>query len=189
MANDHFRKRIILLNKEKVRPLVNIKSDKFLKEVVALNILLLWKCKAAVLCTTGATLYGNRYFLVAKLLDVSLLIKHIADNSILEEKLSQCRAQNSNILFMFIDLFTEKATHFSIRIPISRYVHEARGNWDNYKMGPTPVAIDNKTGNNDASNKDAEGPPDNDLDELYGVYNEKVKMISAPPAQVVMSIN
>lgn len=68
MADDRFGERIILLNKEKVRPLENVKSDKFLREVVALNILSLWKCREAMLRTTGATLYGNRHSLVAKLL-------------------------------------------------------------------------------------------------------------------------
>ena len=41
MADDRFGERIILLNKEKIRPLANAKSDEFLREVVALNVLLL----------------------------------------------------------------------------------------------------------------------------------------------------
>lgn len=41
MANDCFRKGIILLNKEKVQPLANAKLHEFLREVVALNVLLL----------------------------------------------------------------------------------------------------------------------------------------------------
>ena len=41
MADDSFEKKIILLNKEKVRPLANAKSDEFLKEVITLNVLLL----------------------------------------------------------------------------------------------------------------------------------------------------
>lgn len=39
MADDCFREKIILLNKEMLRPLTNAKSDEFLREVVALNVL------------------------------------------------------------------------------------------------------------------------------------------------------
>lgn len=171
MADDRFGERIILLNKEKVRPSANVKSDEFLREVVALNVLSLWKCREAVLRTTGATSYGNRHSLVAKLPDVSLLIKHMAGDSIFEEKLGRCGAQNGNVLSAFVDLFTEGTTRLSTGIPISKYVHKAQGNWDNYEMGPTPVAADNETGNNDAGNEDPGGPPDDDPDELYGVYD------------------
>ncbi len=85
MADDRFDERIILLNKEKVRPSANAKSDEFLWETVTLNILSLWACKEAVLRATGATSHGNRHFLVAKLPDVSLLVKHMTDYSIFDE--------------------------------------------------------------------------------------------------------
>lgn len=43
-------------------------------------------------------------------------------------------------------------------------------------MGPTPIAVNNKTdnidtGNKDVGNKDLEKPSDDDLDKLYGVYD------------------
>lgn len=49
-------------------------------------------------------------------------------------------------------------------------------NWDNYIIGFAPIAVDNKTNNNnidnkDANNKDLRGPPNDNLDKLYGVYN------------------
>lgn len=48
MADNCFGKRIILFNKKKVGPLANAKLDKFLKEVIALNILPSWKCREAI---------------------------------------------------------------------------------------------------------------------------------------------
>lgn len=118
MAEDCFGEKIILLNKEKVQSLVNAKSDKLLREVVALNVLLLWKCRKAVSRTTGVTSHGNRHSLVAKLLDISLLIKHIAGDSIFEEKLGRCRAQNGNgnLPSAFVDLFTEETARLSTGI-------------------------------------------------------------------------
>lgn len=173
MADDRFGERIILLNKEKVRPLANAKLDEFLREVVALNVLLLWKCREAVLRTTGATSHGNCHFLVAKLPDVSLLIKHMAGDSIFEEKLGQCGAQNgnSNLSSAFVDPFTEGTARLSTGIPISRYVYKVRGNWDNYEMSSAPVAADNETDNNDAGNEDLGGLPDDDPNKLYRVYD------------------
>lgn len=173
MADDRFGERIILLNKEKVRPSANAKSDEFLREVVALNVLSLWKCREAVSRTTGATSHGNRHSLVAKLPDVSLLIKHMAGDSIFEEKLGRCGAQNGNgnLPSVFVDPFTEGTACLSTGIPISRYVYEARGNWDNYEMSPAPVTADNETDNNDAGNKDLGGLPNDNPNELYGVYD------------------
>lgn len=173
MTNDCFGEKIILLNKEKVRLSVNIKLDEFLREVVALNVLSLWKCRETMSCTTGTILYGNHHFLVAKLLDVSLLIKHIAGDLIFEEKFGQCRAENGNdnLPSAFVDLFTETTACFSMRIPIFRYIHKAQGNWDNYKMNPAPVVADNETNNNDTSNKDLGRLLDDDPNELYGVYD------------------
>ncbi len=87
MADDRFGERIILLNKEKVHPSANTKSDEFLRKTVALNVLSLWTCKEAVSRATGATSDGNRHSLVAKLPDVSLLVEHMTDDSIFDEKL------------------------------------------------------------------------------------------------------
>lgn len=39
MADDRFGERIILLNKEKIRPSANAKSDEFLREIVAMNVI------------------------------------------------------------------------------------------------------------------------------------------------------
>lgn len=59
MADDRFCERIVLLDKEKVRPSANASSDEFLREVVAMNMISLWKYREAVSRATGATSHGN----------------------------------------------------------------------------------------------------------------------------------
>ncbi len=86
MTNDRFGERIILLIKEKVRLSTNTKSDEFLWEIVALNVLPLWAYKEVVSRATSATFHSNCHFLVAKLLDLSLLVKQMTDDSIFNEK-------------------------------------------------------------------------------------------------------
>ncbi len=101
MANDQFGERIILLNKEKVCPSSNVKSDEFFQKTVALNVLLLWAYKEAISRATDATSYGNCHFLIAKLPDVSFLVKHMTDNSIFDEKFSRIGTQNNTIISAF----------------------------------------------------------------------------------------
>lgn len=152
MADDCFREKIILLNKEKVQPSANTKLDEFLREMVALNVLSLCKCREAMSQTTGATSHGNRHSLVAKLPDVSLLIKHMTGDSIFQEKLGRCGTRNGNVPSLFADPFSHITTCLSTGLPQSRYVYELRGNWDNYEMSSTPVDADNENDNNEAGN-------------------------------------
>ena len=124
--------------------------------------------------TTGTTSHGNHHSLVAKLPDVSLLIKHMAGDSIFEEKLGQCGTQNSNVFAAFVDPFSEGTACFSSGITLSRYVASVRGNWNNYDIGPVTATSDDKSndkGNDNVTgNADPGGPPD-DPNELYGVYD------------------
>lgn len=57
--NDWFGETIIKENKGKVRPLANATSDRFLKETVILNIILLAKTREVMARKSGATNYGN----------------------------------------------------------------------------------------------------------------------------------
>ena len=104
MADDRFGEKIILLNKEKVRPSSNAKSDEFLRETVALNVLLLWSCKEAVSRATGATSHGNCHSFIAKLSDVSLLVKHMIEDSIFKEKLGHTGIRNNSAISAFPDM-------------------------------------------------------------------------------------
>ncbi len=173
MADDQFGEKIILLNKEKVRPFANAKSDEFLRETVALNVLSLWACKEAVSRATGATSHGNCHSLVAKLPDVSLLVKHMTDNSIFDEKLGRTGTRNNTTISAFPDLFYTGATHLSNGIALNRYVNSARGNQDNYNQDDDVIS---DTANNDGPESEPEDPnrpevdPD-DPDEFYGVYD------------------
>ncbi len=45
MADNRFGERIILLNKEKVRPSANTKSDEFFWKKIAFNVMWLWHVK------------------------------------------------------------------------------------------------------------------------------------------------
>lgn len=131
--------------------------------------------------------HGNHHYFVTKLPDVSLLIKYIADDSIFQEKLGRYRVWNGNLPSEFTNLFSDGTACLFTGLPLYRYVHKSQGNWDNYEMHLAPIVADsenvnnkagnngnNKVGNNDnneAGNENPAGPLDNNLDELYGVYN------------------
>ncbi len=76
-ADNRFRETIIKLNKEKVRPSANAKSDVFLRETIALNVMSLWKSKKMLARATGATRHGNRHSVVDSRSDVTLMVKLI----------------------------------------------------------------------------------------------------------------
>ncbi len=173
MADDRLGERIILLNKEKVHPFKKTKSVEVLIETVALNVLSLWSCKEAVLRATGATSHGNRHSLVAKLPDVSLLVKYMIDDSIFEEKLGRTDIPNNTPMSAFPDLFYVGNAHLSNGIALSRYVDSARGNWDNFNLDDGYMS---DTANNDGPESEPEdpnGPEDNpdNPDELDGIYD------------------
>ncbi len=105
MTNDRFGKRIILLNKDKVCPSANAKSDEFLREIVALKVLSLWSCKEAISHTTSATSYDNCHSSISKLPDESLLVKHTTDDNIFDEKLARTVIQNNTTMSAFSNLF------------------------------------------------------------------------------------
>ena len=91
-------------------------------------VLSLWLCKEAVSQATGATFYGNCHSLIAKLLDVSLLVKHMINDSIFEEKLDRTGMSNNIAMSTFPDFFYIRNAYFSNGIALSRYIYSARGN-------------------------------------------------------------
>lgn len=153
MADDRFGEKIILLNKDKVCPSVNAKSDEFLRETVALNVLSLWLYKKAVSSATSATSHGNRHFLIAKLPDVSLLVKHMTDNFIFDEKLGRIGTQNNTTISAFPNVFYIRAAYLSNNIALSRYVNSAHSNWDNYNQDNDFMS---DTANNDSPESEPE---------------------------------
>ena len=77
---------------------------------------------------TVATSHGNRHSLIAKLPDVSLLVKQMINDSIFEEKLGHTSMLNNTAMFAFSDLFYIGSAHLSNGIALSRYVDSAQGN-------------------------------------------------------------
>ncbi len=128
MADDRFGERIILLNKEKVFPSANAKFDEFLRKTVVLNILSLRLYKEVVLRATDTTSHSNCHFFVVKLLDISLLVKHMIDNSIFEEMLGHTGIPNNIAISAFPDLFYIGSVYLSNDIALSRYIDSAQGN-------------------------------------------------------------
>lgn len=125
MANDRFGERIILSNKEKVYPSANAKSDEFLRKIVALNVLSLWSCKEVISRATDATSHGNCHSFIAKLSDISLLIKHIIDDSIFNEKVGRTSMQNNTAKSAFPNLFYIRSICLSTGIVLSKYFKSA----------------------------------------------------------------
>lgn len=91
-------------------------------------------CKKAVSYITSATSYNNRHFCVAKLPDISFLMKYMTNNSIFEEKLSCILMQNNIIISIFPNLFYTTTTYLSTGIVFNKYMNFAHGNWDNYNQ-------------------------------------------------------
>lgn len=115
IPNDWFSERIILLNKKNICPSANAKINEFLRKMVALNVWSLWSYKKAVLQAKSTTLHGNCHLFIVKLPDVSLLFKHIINNSIFKKKLGHTDILNNTFISIFFDLFY-------IRAPISQTV-------------------------------------------------------------------
>ncbi len=165
MANNRFGERIILLNKKKIRPSVNALSDEFLREIVAMNVISLWKCREAVSQTIGATSHGNHHSLAAKLPDILLLVKHMTEDSFFREQLGRTGLRSNLQQLAFPDLFADGIACLATGLELGRYVYAARGNWDNYEPDDEFAADDEK---NDEG--EMEGLPD-DPYALYGVYD------------------
>lgn len=124
MADNRFGKTIIMLNKEKVQPLANAKSDSFLCKTVALNVMLLWKCKEIMARITWATFYGNRHLLVSIFPDMSLLVTHLVEHKAFEEQLERGMEKETQLP----DVFSEGTTNISSGVALKNYLNRAQEN-------------------------------------------------------------
>lgn len=70
MIHNQFGKKIILFNKKKIYSSANSICNKFLRKIIVMNIIFLWKCQEAVSHATKVTLYGNQHNFIIKLLDI-----------------------------------------------------------------------------------------------------------------------
>lgn len=114
-ADDWFDETIIKKNKDKVRPSENTTSDKFLREIVALNILSLAKTREIMIRESGAINHGNHHSVVNNTIDVSKLVQLLVEDGVFEEQLGQmCEAETS-------DLFPRGKAKMTTRIPLNKY--------------------------------------------------------------------
>lgn len=166
MANDRFGERIVLLNKKKVCSSANASTDEFLREIVSMNVISLWKCQEAVSRATGATSHGNRHSLATKVHDVSLLVKHMINDSLFREQLGRTGLRNNRIEYAFRNLFAERVARLSTGVELGRYVQAARGNWDNYNPDDAADPDNEYEDDEDDENENMGGESPDDLDEL-----------------------
>ena len=95
IADNWFGEKIMLLNKEKICQSANASSDEFLRTIMTMNVISLWKCWKVVYCITGATLHSKRHNLSVKLPDILLLVKYMTEYSLFYEQLGWTWLQNN----------------------------------------------------------------------------------------------
>lgn len=124
-AGDRFGEIIIKLNKEKVRPSSNAKSDEFLRETISLNVMSLWKSKEVLSQATGATRHGSRHSVVDTTADVDFLVKLLLEIKIFDLQLG--RGADG---MEFKDLYTRGSIAMHSGAPLQQYLRRARGKWE-----------------------------------------------------------
>ena len=126
-ADDRFGETIIKLNKEKVRPSSNAKSDEFLRKTIALNVMSLWKSKEVLAQATGATRHGSRHSVVDTTVDVDFLVKLLLEINIFD--MQPGRGADGT---EFKDLYTRGSIAINSGAPLQKYLSRARGRWEEH---------------------------------------------------------
>lgn len=85
--NNWFQKTIIKKNKNKVKLLINTIADKFLIEIVIINIILFAKIGEAMTKKIDTTNYNNHHSIVNNIINISKLVQLLIENNILEKQL------------------------------------------------------------------------------------------------------
>lgn len=92
-----------------------------------------WKCQEVVFHTTRANLYNNCHSLVAKLLDILLLIKYIIEDPFFYKQFSWIGLQTNLQQLAFPNLFADSTTYLATDLKLDRYIYIVCENSDNYK--------------------------------------------------------
>ena len=126
-TNDWFGKTIIKLNKKKIWPFINLKTDKFLREIIASNVLVLWKSKEVIARVTNTTKHENRHAVVETYNNVIFVVKLLISEKAFE-KILDCgsgdHAGNINT-----DLFQKEMVALAESIFLHNYICWAWENW------------------------------------------------------------
>ncbi len=99
-TDDWFGEIIIKLNKKKVRPSANTKSDVFLREIIALNVTSLWKGIEVLVQAIRAIWHENHHLVIDTRSDVIFMVKLIQEIEIFKIQPSCGSAKSSE----FVDL-------------------------------------------------------------------------------------
>ena len=105
-------------------------------------------------------------------------MKYMIEDSFFREQLGWTGLCNNYTKYPFRDLFLEGVARLSTGVELDRYVQAACENWDNYN--PDNAAnLDNKyKDDEDDENENMGGEPPENPDELYGVYDENLNLLS-----------
>lgn len=122
---------------------------------------------------TGATFHSNCHFFIAKLPDLSLLVKYMINDSIFQEKLGCIGVQNNTFISIFPDLFYIGSAYLSNRIALSRYSNFGRSNWDifNLKNGYMSDTANNDSPKSEPEDLDRSGDNSNNLNKFDSIYD------------------
>ncbi|MCJ1345659.1 hypothetical protein MMC31_003867 [Peltigera leucophlebia] len=126
-ADDRFGETIIKLNKKKVRPSSNAKSDEFLRETIALNVMSLWKSKEVLAQATSTTRHGSRHSVVDTTVDVDFLVKLLLEINIFDMQPGRGADRTE-----FKDLYTQGSIAINSDAPLQKYFSRARGRWEEH---------------------------------------------------------
>ena len=118
---------IIKLNKEKIKPSSNAKTDHNLKEVISLNVLALWKSKKVMAQATGATRYENCHSVVKSNKDISTVVNLLAAETSFQEELGWGLGKNTEN--ELTDLFFQGTAALASGLFLINYLCQAQGNW------------------------------------------------------------
>ncbi len=89
---------------EKVRPSANAKSDVFLRETIALNVMSLWKSKEMLAQATGATRHGNCHSVVDSRSDVTFMVKLIGETNVFKIQPGRGSPEGSEFMDLFVGM-------------------------------------------------------------------------------------
>lgn len=110
---------IIKLNKEKIRPSSNVKTDYNLKKVIAFNVLVLWQSKKIMAQIMGATKHENHHFAMKLDKDISAIVNILIKKAFFQEELSHGSGKNTDN--KLIDFFSQKMAALGSSIFLSNY--------------------------------------------------------------------